>query len=419
VGGVKGHNKNEISFPGSPGLCPGSFTLAIFMNICIITSSFPSHPNDFVQAPFLLPFIEGLKRRGHKNFIFTQDREEFKKDFLAGVVIKRFPWRGSKRPIVHLNFLNPGDGLRMVSLFYQGRKSLLPFIKEHKIDACLALWVLPGGYFANYVYRRTGVPYSVWALGSDIYRYGENPFLYPTLKRIIHEAKGVFADGFDLSRRVEERFGRKCHFLATTRNLGLMESIKLNGLDKLNEPNRPNKLNEPNQPYRFLFVGRLEKVKGFDLLLESMTLLTAEKPAVHLDVVGGGTIENWAENLIERKGLRRWVALQGKVDDSTLASLYATSDCVVIPSRSESIPLVFSEALRFNRDLIVTDVGDMGILGRDYGVAVVVPPEDPMALKEAMKRKVGFQKREQGRREELLKLFNIETSVEGFLADYK
>jgi hypothetical protein len=79
---------------------------------------------------------------------------------------------------------------------------------------------------------------------------------------------------------------------------------------------------------------------------------------------------------------------------------------------------VFSEALRFNRDLIVTDVGDMGMLGRDYGVAIVVPPEDPMALKEAMKRKAGAQKREQGRREELLKLFNIETSVERFLADY-
>jgi hypothetical protein len=80
---------------------------------------------------------------------------------------------------------------------------------------------------------------------------------------------------------------------------------------------------------------------------------------------------------------------------------------------------VFSEALRFNLDLIVTDVGDMGILGRDYGVAAVVPPADPKALKEAMKKKVGSQRREGGRREELLKLFDTETSVERFLADYK
>ena len=57
-------------------------------------------------------------------------------------------------------------------------------------------------------------------------------------------------------------------------------------------------------------------------------------------------------------------------------SLYESSDCVVIPSRSESIPLVFSEALNFDKELIVTDVGDMGMLGRQYGVAWVVPPED-------------------------------------------
>ena len=392
------------------------------MNICIITSSFPTHPNDFVQAPFLLPFIEGLKSRGHQTFVFTQDRQEIKKDFLEGVVVKRFFWRGSKKPIVHLSLMNPADGLRMTSLFYQGRKALLPFITENKIDACLGLWVLPGGYFANYAYRRTGVPYSVWALGSDIYRYGGNPFLYPTLKRIIREAKGVFADGFDLSRRVEERFGRKCFFLATSRTILPAPPLVKGGwgglLDQPNKLNKPNEPNQPNRPYRFLFVGRLEKVKGFDLLLGSMTLLVTEKPDVHLDVVGGGGMEKWAENFIERKGLRRWVALRGKVDDSTLASLYATSDCVVIPSRSESIPLVFSEALMFNRDLIVTDVGDMGILGRDYGAATVVPPEDPMALKEAMKRKVGSQKREEGRREELLKLFDIETSVDRFLQDY-
>jgi glycosyltransferase involved in cell wall biosynthesis len=96
----------------------------------------------------------------------------------------------------------------------------------------------------------------------------------------------------------------------------------------------------------------------------------------------------------------------------------------VIPSRSESIPLVFSEALRFNKKLIVTDVGDMGLLGRRYGVAGVVPPEDPVALKEMMKRKMkcegqGGDREEVARKEELKHLFNIETSVDRFLADYQ
>jgi glycosyltransferase involved in cell wall biosynthesis len=96
----------------------------------------------------------------------------------------------------------------------------------------------------------------------------------------------------------------------------------------------------------------------------------------------------------------------------------------VIPSRSESIPLVFSEALRFNKDLIVTDVGDMGILGRQYGVARVIPPENATALQESMKemgalRDQGKEARVGDKREALKQLFNIETSVERFLADYK
>jgi glycosyltransferase involved in cell wall biosynthesis len=172
-----------------------------------------------------------------------------------------------------------------------------------------------------------------------------------------------------------------------------------------------------------LFVGRLEKVKGIDILLQSMELLIGEEPNARLTIVGKGTTEEWARLSVSKEGVRERVTFAGQVSDEELASLYASSDCVVIPSRSESIPLVFSEALRFNKALIVTDVGDMGTLGRDYGVATVVPPVDPRALKEAMKEKVyrrntNLNPGEEAKRQALVRLFDIETSVERFLADH-
>jgi glycosyltransferase involved in cell wall biosynthesis len=383
------------------------------MNICIITSSFPSHPDDVVQAPFLIHFIEGLKKRGHRVFLFTQDRKGLKKEFLEGVQIKWFHWIKSNRPIAQLNPVNPLDFLRIWNLFYKGKKALPPFLIENEIDACLGLWVLPGGFFANYAYRRTGVPYSVWALGSDIYKFGENPLLYPLMKRIIHEAKGVFADGFDLAKRVEERFKRKCFFLATTRTISPPPPLAKEVSRGLT-----------NKPHRFLYVGRLEKVKGIDLLLHSMALLKEENSNIHLTIVGSGGMEGWATNFINQKGLGKSISMMGNIPDETLASLYASSDCVVIPSRSESIPLVFSEALKFNKELIVTDVGDMGMLGRQYEVAWVVPSEDVRALKEMMKKRVKSRYQEKKERdgakgEELKRLFDMETSVERFLADYE
>ena len=382
------------------------------MNICIITSSFPSRPDDVIQAPFLIDFIEGLQKRDHQVFLFTQDRKGIKEEFLEGVQVKWFPWMKSTKALAQLNPMNPSDCLRIGSLFRNGRKALLPFVKEKKIDVCLALWVLPSGYFANLAYRWAGIPYSVWALGSDIYRYGRNSFLYPILKRIIKEARGVFADGFDLSKRVEERFGRDCFFLATTRTL------------KKIIPPEPNKPNEPNNPFCFLFVGRLERVKGVDLLLQSMAWLMEEYLEIHLTIVGKGSMEEWAKVFIHQKGMEKRVSMVGNVSDPVLASLYISADCIVIPSRSESIPLVFSEAIRFDKELIVTNVGDMGRLGRQYGVAWVVPPEDPMALKEMMKKRVerkdnGTKGGNKAGRDELERLFNIETSVERFLADYK
>ena len=378
------------------------------MNICIITSSFPSHPDDLVQAPFLIPFLRGLQKRGHRVFVFTQDRKGRKEAFLEGVQVRWFPWMGSDKPLVHLKPFRPLDAVRIGSLFLEGRKELLPFIRENKVDVCLALWVLPSGAFAYHAHRRDGIPYSIWALGSDIYRYGRNPFLHRMMKRIIQKATGVFADGFDLSKKVEERFERKCFFLATTRPL-------------INDEGGA--VSPPRQSHRFLFVGRLERVKGIDLLLQAMVLLKDEKAAVHLTIIGSGSMEEWARDFVDRKGLGGHVSLMGNVSDNALSLYYKSCDCVVIPSRSESIPLVFSEALRFNNKLIVTDVGDMGMLGRQYGVAWVVPPEDPSALKEMMKRRMDPGDREQdrepnGKRAELIHLFNIETSVERFLADY-
>lgn len=378
------------------------------MRICIATSSFPSRRDDVVQAPFLIEFIEGLKKRGHDVFVFTQNREGLKEEILERVDVRWFRWMGSKRPLVDLTLTNPLDCLRVVSLVFRGREALLGYLREKQIEVCLALWVLPSGYFANYACRKAGIPYSVWALGSDIYRYGGNPLLYPLMKKILHEAKAVFADGFDLVRRIEERFRRDSSFLATTRTLP--------GREREVQP-------RPSSPYRFLFVGRLERVKGIDLLLQAMAGLEGEGRDAHLTVIGGGALKEWAKEFIEKRGLGSKVTMLGNVPDETLISLYASADCVVIPSRSESIPLVFSEALKFDREMIVTDVGDLGRLGREYGAADVVPPENPAALVEAMKRRIlqdGDRSAtgDKGKRAELKQLFRMERSVERFLADY-
>ena len=187
---------------------------------------------------------------------------------------------------------------------------------------------------------------------------------------------------------------------------------------------KPKKREKPDRPIPFFICGKNREGER-DRPPASLHGIP-ERGSIECPSHGCWSEEAWRIGqrvLFKRKHLEEHISWTGNVSDQTLVSLYESSDCVVIPSRSESIPLVFSETLRFNKELIVTDVGDMGTLGRQYGVAWVIPPEDAMALKEMMERRVelqdnGKEGRNETRREELKRLFNIETSVERFLADY-
>ena len=131
-------------------------------------------------------------------------------------------------------------------------------------------------------------------------------------------------------------------------------------------------------PISFLYVGRHTRVKGTDLLVEAGCRMHARGiRGFELWIVSDGTLTPQLKERVRAAGAEASVKFLGSVSDEELSRLYSSAHCVVIPSRSESIPVVFSEALQFNRPMIVTDVGDIGTLGKRHEVARVVPPRAP------------------------------------------
>jgi len=378
------------------------------MKICILTSSYPLNRQDYIQAPFLLDFVKILTKRGHRVFIYTQDRKGEKEAVVDGVQVKWFHWTMSNKRISGLIPFNPFDFFKILSLLNNGKKELPKFIKENRIDVCLALWVIPSGYFAYYAHRKTAIPYFVWALGTDINKYGRFPIVKSIMKKIIANAQEVFTDGFELSEKTERLFHRKCHFLTTAR--------------KLPDVERPIEIDSTK--YSFLFVGRLEKVKGIDVLISAMVSLIEENFRAKLYVVGDGPLKDYINKKISKANLHDNVILLGSISTEELVSVFKKCNCVVIPSRSETISLVLIEALNFNKDIIVTDVGDMGYLAREYKIAEVVPSQNPTALKEVMKKMILGEiriDREKYRDKhiQLKQVLNMETSVDRFLCEVK
>ncbi|MGP6293358.1 glycosyltransferase family 4 protein [Caldiplasma sukawensis] len=89
---------------------------------------------------------------------------------------------------------------------------------------------------------------------------------------------------------------------------------------------------------KFLYVGRLEKIKGIDRLLNLWIKMADE--SCHLIIVGAGNIN--ARKFSENKSN---IYYAGKVDDETLNKLYNEADVFIYPTRWDSFPNTIIEAL--------------------------------------------------------------------------
>jgi glycosyltransferase involved in cell wall biosynthesis len=78
------------------------------------------------------------------------------------------------------------------------------------------------------------------------------------------------------------------------------------------------------------------------------------------------------------------VQVVGKVSAPTLAAYYHGALATVIPSRADSLPLVFSEAVQCGSPLIVYDTGDLGHFVRRFRLGRVVQPGDVRSLSQAL-----------------------------------
>lgn len=373
------------------------------MRICILSHNYPMNLDEGKAAAglFIPGFAKEVEALNHKVYIFTPNiKGKKKKD--PKLKICWFKWIGGDKKLGHLNIFNPFDILKLMSLFIGGSRELLKFIKKEKIDTCLALWAVPSGYFAYVAKKRLKIPYVAWSLGSDIEVYAKYPIFKQVIKKVLRGAEFLFADGLELSKKVALISNRKCQFLPTIRLLPKLNETKVN-LDK--------------KWTNFLFIGRWEKIKGIDVLIEAMHFLTHEGYKANLYIFGGGEMEEYLKRKIKYYNLEGIVHLGSYLNPIGVASYMEECDCLIIPSRSESIPLVLLEALQMKLPVIVSDVGDMGKLVKEYGIGKTVPSNEYVALKEAMvdfmnEREQDYQKN----MEVLLNKFNLRNIAKEYVS---
>jgi glycosyltransferase involved in cell wall biosynthesis len=137
---------------------------------------------------------------------------------------------------------------------------------------------------------------------------------------------------------------------------------------------------------RYLYLGRIHHAKGTSELLQAFSTVIEKLPGATLDVVGDGPDLARLRHQANVSGVGHAVSFAGPVGRAEITDAYRRCDFVVIPTKSDSLPLVFSEAVQARRPVIGTDVGDLGAFIRRFHVGIVCDAAEPALLSAAMIR---------------------------------
>jgi glycosyltransferase involved in cell wall biosynthesis len=366
------------------------------MNLVVLTHIYPANPlaPADIAGNFLPPFVHELARLGASVRVLAPQLDA--RDTPDPVApVTRFAWWGDGRPLGSFRVGSPLDAARLCSFVSNGIRALDKLRTTERVDRVLACWAVPSGFIASF----SRVPYAVWGLGTDIHTMAHHFLTRPFVTRALGHASLSYANSLTLVKQVGD-LGFSCSLLPNLRPL------LQNG----------SSADFPRDRFNFLCAARFEHVKGIDILLEAVANLRAPRPRVFL--AGTGTLESELRGQAARLGLKDDVVFMGLLDEGGMASALAACDALVIPSRDESIPMIFKEAARFRVPVVATDVGDLRAFTAEYAAGIISPANDPHALARAMETMAAAPRETyRARLDELAGQFDLTRSAEKLLND--
>ncbi len=354
------------------------------LKIGILTHNYPLNSKDRKDAGiFIYDFAHELKKHAEV-FVFCPDFGG-KKENYKDVPVTWFKWGNSIEKFGNWKLFSLISLLNFFKLTFIGQRMAIDWAKNNNIDYCLSCWAIPSSIFAWQIRMRLNKPYSSWSLGSDVNKYIKIPLLSQLIYYSFKSTDYLFANSYALIDKVEKFSNKKCYFLPAITNFNT----------------KSQKTKRKDKKFQFLFVGRLEHIKGPDVLVEAIKLTKNKRSNFTVNILGNGSLLNNLKQKISDYSLNN-VKLLGWADERKVSSFMENSNCLIISSRSESLPLVLIEAAKKYLPIIATDVGDCKKILNKYKVGISIEKENPIALSKAMfqilknnkykKNKRGFQK---------------------------
>ena len=123
------------------------------------------------------------------------------------------------------------------------------------------------------------------------------------------------------------------------------------------------------------FIGRIDKEKSIDVLIEAFTIVAKETDA-HLLFVGDGNFKTTAEKMVKDLKLGSRVTFAGRVVGPDLVEFYRVGTLYATASTTEVQSIAILEAMACGQPIVAVDAGPMSELCHDDENSLLANPED-------------------------------------------
>lgn len=135
---------------------------------------------------------------------------------------------------------------------------------------------------------------------------------------------------------------------------------------------------------RIVYMKHLLPVYGPDVLLHALQIIKSKNIGIKVDLFGFEHEAIWVKELADKLKVSSMIEFPGWIDMDLVLTTLLDYDMMVMPSRSESFGVAALEASAVGLPVVATNVGGIPEIIEDGVTGILVSPEDPQGLAEAL-----------------------------------